>query len=1067
MEKLVFAFDLGIASVGWAAVRLNESDHSGRILKAGAHTFRAAELRSSQGAPKSICEDRRKARSTRRTLRRKALRMKDLRNLLKRQGLPENPVDIDPYQCRLKGLDHQLTPKEWSRALLHIAKHRGPRPSKKELAEISIGKLPEGSAEEKEKGAQIQAMRNNALRVGLYRTAGEMLAKDPYFKFKKRNSKEDYSHTIARTDHENEIKVLFEVQRNLGNPAASKEFERAFLERMLSQRSFDQGNNTYSMIGYCTFEREEKRAAKSTWTFERFLLLEKVNHLRWSCSGTKPQMPSQDQREAIIKEAYKTKDVTYKKVRKILNLEDDARFHGLHYKSGEDNEKKVFISLSYWHSLKKLVKNESLNLSEDEQEQMMRRHDWQDHIGTIITYYKDEKEVDRQIRLSGIPSKYDDFICLLSGSRVGHLSLKALKEILPAMEQGATYFEAVTDSKYGSVDRPKPEERKRLLPVIDDQEFTNPVVMRTLSRARKILNALIREYGSPHRISIEMARDLGRSAKDRYEIEKGMSQFKKEKDALRAQFKKDFRGDEPKGKMLLKYRLWKEQNGRCLYSGDYIDPARLSEEGYCQVDHIIPISRSMDDSLNNKTLCKTKSNQEKGNCIPAEWLDSDSEAWTEYKARVNACKQIRQAKKNRLLKLELTQEDADQFISRNLNDTRNANVYFKNFIEDNLLFEGDESVPVRCVNGAVTSFLRAQWGLLKERSTSDRHHALDAMVIACVTQGLVQRITRYMKRRECRYFAGSDPNPKARAVNLETGEEKLTRYSDVRHEFPVPWEGFPGEVSERLRDVFVVRTPRRKWSGEIHGGSVYRKKDAENGFFSTRKLLTDLTLDDLENLIDKDGRNQSLYEALKARLDAAPRHEGGKMKGLPNAKEAFKEPFYFSPQALAAGRKSRHLVKKVRICQNGGKGIAIREGLAKNAGDSMVRIDVYEKKGEHFFVPVYRHHFGKEIPRHAVPTRSGGDWILIDKNYSFKFSLYKDELIKIKRKGKEPVVGYFVGANISNSSVDLMLPDRSESKVNIGIRRTECFEKYHVDLLGNVSLIKKRERLSVFPNSSS
>jgi CRISPR-associated endonuclease Csn1 len=72
----------------------------------------------------------------------------------------------------------------------------------------------------------------------------------------------------------------------------------------------------------------------------------------------------------------------------------------------------------------------------------------------------------------------------------------------------------------------------------------------------------------------------------------------------------------PSGFDILKYKLWKEQDCKCAYSGETIPIERLFEDSYCQVDHVIPYSQSMDDSYNNKVLVLTKENQEKRNETP-------------------------------------------------------------------------------------------------------------------------------------------------------------------------------------------------------------------------------------------------------------------------------------------------------------------------------------------------------------------------------------------------------------------------------------------------------------------
>ena len=88
-------------------------------------------------------------------------------------------------------------------------------------------------------------------------------------------------------------------------------------------------------------------------------------------------------------------------------------------------------------------------------------------------------------------------------------------------------------------------------------------------------------------IIIEMARDLSKSVKERREIKKAQDDFQAEKEKARLRcIEHGLNPDNPKSN-LLKFRLWEEQGGFCIYSGKYIDPQRLAESDYVDIDHII------------------------------------------------------------------------------------------------------------------------------------------------------------------------------------------------------------------------------------------------------------------------------------------------------------------------------------------------------------------------------------------------------------------------------------------------------------------------------------------------
>ena len=160
---------------------------------------------------------------------------------------------------------------------------------------------------------------------------------------------------------------------------------------------------------------------------------------------------------------------------------------------------------------------------------------------------------------------------------------------------------------------------------------------RALNQARKLVNAIIREYGSPTSIHIELARDLSKSKRERDEIAKGQNEFREEKERTIQYFKEIF-DREPRGRELEKFRLYREQDGVCAYSQNPINIERLLEESYVESDHALPYSRSFDDSMNNKVLVLICENRNKGNRTPYEYLDgiNNSERWEKFLAWIEA-----------------------------------------------------------------------------------------------------------------------------------------------------------------------------------------------------------------------------------------------------------------------------------------------------------------------------------------------------------------------------------------------------------------------------------------------
>ena len=159
----------------------------------------------------------------------------------------------------------------------------------------------------------------------------------------------------------------------------------------------------------------------------------------------------------------------------------------------------------------------------------------------------------------------------------------------------------------------------------------------------------------------------------------------------------------PSGQDLVKYKLWKMQEGRCVYSGEAIELERLTEPGYVDVDHIVPYSICFDDRMTNKVLVLAKENRQKGNRLPLQYLAGQKK--DEFIVRVRNM-HMPSAKRNRLLKESIS--DEAEWKQRNLQDTQHIASFLHWYISENLLFAKsgmDRKRRVVTVNGAITSYV--------------------------------------------------------------------------------------------------------------------------------------------------------------------------------------------------------------------------------------------------------------------------------------------------------------------------------------------------------------------------
>lgn len=1067
--KYRLGLDIGIASVGWSVIKLNENDEPVRIEDLGVRTFIAAE-NPKDGS--SLALPRRIARGVRRRLRRRRYRLNRIIKLfIKNNILQEKEIDYilnnknknkSVWHLRSEALDLLVTNEELFRIIYHICKRRGFKSNRK------------SDIKQDETGLQLSAINeiNKMLTEKKYRTIGEMFYKDESFKNRKRNTTNDYSNTISRKLLENELHLILTTQQKLGNHLLTNDFINHVLDIFNSQRPFASKDMIEKMIGTCTFEKSEKRAPKATFTYEKFMLLQKINSLRIKKNNVYVFL-DESERKKVYEKAYQQKKLSYTTIRKILNLDENVRFKGLTYsnKDVKDIEKTIFVELKYYHTLKDLFET-SNNIELFNQ----LTYEDLDHIGLALTYYKTDNDISDYLSKYNISQEIIDIVSYNSFSKVGHLSLKAMKKINVYLEQGLMYDKACEMVGYNFKSDSK-KEKQYYLPLIPTEEITNPVVLRSLTQTRKVINAIIRKYGSPCTIHIELARDMSHSHEERRKIEKAMKENREINEKAINEIIKEYKYFNPTGHDIVKKKLWTQQNGFCIYSGKYIEPQRLFEPGYVDVDHIIPYSRSYDDSYSNKVLVLSSENRQKGNKTPYEYMGFDEKKWHAFEERVNSMN-FNKKKKYNLLRKNYNEEDEREFMLRNIQDTRYATRFMMNFLKENLLFkENKYKQKVFTINGPVTSFIRKRWGLTKIREENDRHHALDATVVALISPSLIQLVTAYTKYNE---EYGSRNKSKNTMIDPFTGEVfDINEYNpELLSKFPLPWKNFREELDIRLnsnnpiediknmkfenyldndfsnvRPLFVSRMPIRKMSGQAHEETIRSAKLFEQGYTYKKTNLEDIKFDENGDF-DMYGKESDpyTYEAIKNRY----------LK-YKDKKIAFKEPLYKPKKDGSNGP----IIKKVKIIEKTNTGVIINDGkgLAKNGG--IVRIDIFKKDNKYYIVPIYiadlvKNELPNKVIKSDVPRK---DWNTIDDTYEFMFSLQQNDLVKLVTKDKE-IFGYYRKCPGNHNQIFIDQHDINNSKLSekYGITNALILEKYTVDILGNYYKVRKEKRLGLENN---
>lgn len=1081
--KYAIGLDIGIASVGYAVLALDHEENPWGIIRLGSRIFDVAE-NPKDGA--SLALPRREARSVRRRLRRHHHRLERIKNLLINTELITKDELLhlydgnlsDVYELRVKALDYSVTNAELTRILLHLAQRRGFKSNRK------------SDANDKEAGQLLEAVSANTKRMqeNHYRTVGEMFYKDDLFSKYKRNKGGIYLTTVHRDMIAAEARTILEKQFALGNDICTQDFIDKYLSILLSQRQFDEGpgepspyagNQIANIIGKCTFEPNEHRAAKASYSFERFNLLQKVNHLRLLLEGKSIALDN-EQRKKIIALAHEKADLRYSHIRKALGLDEKVLFNTITY--NEDvtviEKKTKFNFLPAYHQIKKALAEDMQKLTTEQL----------DNIGQILSTYKSDNKRTEELSALGLEKKIIDALLGINGlSKFAHLSLKALRKINPYLEEGKIYNEACAAAGYdfkGHANTQKTE----LLPAYKEEmdDITSPVARRAIAQSIKVINAIIREQKcSPVYINIELAREMAKGFDERTQIDKANKENQAKNERIMERIRTEFHKSNPSGMDLIKLKLWEEQDGRSPYSQKAISINRLFEPGYVDIDHIVPYSISFDDSFKNKVLVFSDENRDKSNRLPIAYLQSKFGAKAAENFMIWAQSNIKDYKKRqKLLKREITEEDINKFKERNLQDTKTISRFLYNYINDYLLFAPSDTGKkkrVTAVNGTITAYLRKRWGINKIRANGDKHHAVDAVVIACTTDKMIKDLSAFSQYHELEY---THTEKESLLVNSLTGE--------ILKHFPYPWEDFRPELMARLsnnpaealrklnllfyhgtdlstiKPIFVSRMPRHKVTGAAHKATIKSARCLNNGIVICKTRLENLKLNkegEISNYYAPES-DTILYNALKERLRAYDNKPA----------KAFAEPFY-KPKADGTPGP---LVKKVKVYEKSTLNVAVQQNTAGADNDSMVRVDVFHVKGGgYYLVPIYiADTLKKELPNKAiVASKPYADWPAMDDS-NFVFSLYPNDLIKFEHRSEKVFnkvnkdsnlsdtfeskvqYAYFKSADISTASIRIITHDNTYFIKSLGVKTLSKLEKYQVDILGNYTKVKKEIRKS-------
>jgi len=1043
----ILGLDVGIGSVGWAVADMPDIDAmTGEvtgdfaIAACGARCFDVPEDPKTKELKN---KKRRQFRGQRRVTRRRRQRIAEIRKLIAAAGLalpePDAPGTVagHVWQLRAQALERVLVPAELASVLVHIAKHRGFKSNSKRDRD-----------NQSDAGKLLRQIALTGQKLAGHATFGAMLAADPAFQDRKRNRSGDYRLTPLRDDLAREVAAIFAAQRRLCSAHATEALEAAYREAAFFQRPFDQGD---LLVGACRFEPGEKRCPRHAPSFERFRFLQRLNNTRVHPIGERPRFLSPAERERAMDLFASVQKLTFKAVRKAAGLPPGTVFDGLPSRKG-DPEAATFAVFEGSRLLAEALGEQQFQAAVDKDPAKL------DAAMAALVYFDAPERITSEMVKAGLDGPKigvltaDEVLGRASAFKgVGHISALACRKLMPHLADGLVYSAACEKAGY---DHSAIGESR-----IED--IRNSVVSKVLREAKKQIEVIVAAYGLPDLVHFEMARDVGKSKKDRDEIEAAIKYRTAERERHAAEYE-TLLGRKPNGDELLRFELWTEQNHRCPYTGEYISPAQLAAtDNSVQVDHILPYSRSGDDGYRNKVLCTAKANQEKRRRKAFEWFGDDGIRWAEFKARIEGSPHLHKQKRRNLLTTAFAERE-EGYRERHLNDTRYALRVLRMEIErmwPALRTRKDERRRIFVRPGAVTAMVRKSWGLNSLKASGelgDRDHALDAIVLACTSEQLLQQLTRAAQDLE------------------EIGSGRATPL------VPTPFGATPADrerlrqlVAEKTRAVFVSRPETRRGRGPAHDATLYGFEVDGQGKETQYEAcpVTELTLEDL-GWKDEDGarkwkedrcrlkgdsaRTRSLREALTAWLERATTL---KLKPV--------KLFQTEPPRMPSRNRDGPVVRTVHLRRKSTKsGIKISRGDATAHADldSMIRVDVFRKDAKFFLVPIYawqvadQARFASPPGRAIVAFKAETEWALIDGTFEFRFALYPGSYVVAANRSGERFEGYYGGVDRQGGQLTLQ-PHHSVGKADRpGTRLLAEFRKFHVDRLGCRHEILKEPR---------
>lgn len=787
-KNYIIGIDAGIGSVGWSVI-------SGEREEARIENFGVRIFDSGENAKKnaSACQERRGFRSVRRLTRRRYYRKMLLRNIFNELGLIGQTFedelldckDKDVYTLKVSALDGKISIAELYKCLVHTCNHRGYR----DFYENTVDE-EDGGEEGKNKEAVSEFAKR--FKQSGKRTVSEFLLSDY------RNGKfVDYRNNacggndyllIERSLLEDETRMILAEQQKYYSALSEKAVEQIVMT-IFNQRAFEDGpgdkndaarryQGYLATVGNCPFHKDERRGFRCTVIADAFAVINTLSQYRFLNTETGEFYLNPDVAKEILQFALSNAGISIKQVKDI------AKKYGLSVFKNENSDKEgLKKSLKFLPIIKKILENNGESWEDWIGENQFdlcnpsRLH----LIGDVLSKYQTPRyRREKLADLKFLSKPLANDLVRLKATGTAKTGYTYMCEAIEAFCSGDIYgnFQA----NVNKAEEAASAENFDKLPQINDEEINNNhIVFKAINETRKVINAIVETYGAPKYMVIEVADELGRSFSERDAIRRENNEREKTNRQIEQNIR-ELLGCQEDGniseQMIERYKLFYQQEGKDPYSGtelgDIKDVLNNALKQY-EIDHIVPYSLILDNTLSNKILTHSEENQRKKQRTPLMYLDDEKAAnflsfVNHMYARDNDKKGGKKnkagtpyppfnGKKLEYCKLaDIYSEEARKLLSdwksRNINDTRYITKYIAGFIAKNLKFSDDAGKHVFTIKGAVTSKFRREWmrdtkwGEEEKNRDSYLNHAMDAVIMANLTPAYIEIGSDAIKLRQ-------------------------------------------------------------------------------------------------------------------------------------------------------------------------------------------------------------------------------------------------------------------------------------------------------------------------------